>query len=154
MNTIKEIFKNLEGHWSLNREIVDIMANSLTHAMGKVVFIKGKEMDSNILNYVETGVLLINESKKINFTKKYIYQLTNDAIHIILDDGVTKGELFQTLIHLGDTCSFVGTEHICKNDKHNGKYHFTNEHEFSIEYVVKGPNMNFQIKSIYTRIMV
>lgn len=109
--------------------------------------------DYNSLHYEETGVLcLSNSSKKINFTRKYIYQLKDDTIHILLNDGVTKGELFQSLIPLDDGNSFVGTEHICRLDVHNGKYFFKNEFSFDTEYTVKGLDSNLEIKSIYSKV--
>lgn len=153
IKSIKEIFNGLEGNWLFDRKIKNLTTNTLDFANGKASFTFLDKNDYNSLYYEETGVLsLSSSSKKINFTRKYIYQLKDDTIDILLNDGVTKGELFQSLIPLDDGNSFVGTEHVCRLDLHNGKYFFKNESSFDTEYTVKGSNSNLEIKSVYTKI--
>lgn len=40
--------------------------------------------------------------------------MLDNRIDIILDDGVTKGQLFQSLFFENDDEVLKGTEHICK----------------------------------------
>ncbi|MBN2790714.1 MAG: hypothetical protein JXR69_11035 [Candidatus Delongbacteria bacterium] len=149
MSYIKDIFENLEGSWTLNREFVDLDTGVKHSASGNAVFKKNK---ANILAYEETGVLSLPEnSANLNFTRKYLYELKDNAIHIILDDGINRGDLFQKLIPTEDERVFKGTEHLCVNDTYNGTYHFINENEFSIEIIKKGPRMNVEIKTSYRK---
>lgn len=153
IKSIKEIFNSLEGNWLFDREIKNLTNDTLDFANGKASFIFLEKTDYNSLYYEETGILsLSNSSKKINFTRKYIYQLKDDTIHILLNDGVTKGDLFQSLIPLNNGCDFIGTEHICRTDIHNGNYFFENEFTFYTEYSIKGSNSDLEIKSTYSKI--
>lgn len=78
----KEIFDNLVGSWSFERRIYDKKAQTLDSAKGDASFVVSKE-DINKLLYQEKGVLFLSKSsKQINFKRKYVYHLKNDAIHI------------------------------------------------------------------------
>lgn len=148
-STTQQIFIDLKGHWSLNRELVDLNTGVKHSASGHAVFTKNK---ANVLAYEETGVLSLPEnSANLNFTRKYIYELKDNAIHIILDDGINRGDLFQKLIPTEDNKVFKGSEHLCVNDIYNGTYHFINENEFSIEYSKIGPRMNVEIRTVYRK---
>jgi hypothetical protein len=151
-NIVKKIFENLKGDWIIKRVINDLNLNKSNYANGIVSFTQSNnEIDS--LNYIENGKLLLNEgNKSINFTRKYIYKIEENRINIILDDGVTKGELFQSHFFENNEDVLKGSEHICKLDKHNGTYIFIDESNFYIEYTVNGPKTNLFIKTEYSKI--
>ncbi|MCK4979069.1 MAG: hypothetical protein KAS62_01675 [Candidatus Delongbacteria bacterium] len=146
------MFKSLESDWELTREFLNLETNTKDFATGNALFTKLNKIDQNLLSYEESGTLtLTDNSTKINFNRKYIYELKDNKINIILNDGINKGQLFQTLIPTDNGCSFVGTEHICINDKYNGKYIFINKNEFSIEIIKKGPRSNLRIMTRFNR---
>ncbi len=148
---MRNIFENLKGDWIIKRVINDLNLNKSNYANGIASFTQSNhEIDS--LNYIENGKLFLSEDNKpINFTRKYIYKIEDDIINIILDDGVTKGKLFQSLIFNTDEHMLKGSEHICKLDKHNGSYFFIDETNFYIEYTINGPTTNLFIRTDYIR---
>lgn len=148
----RDIFENLRGDWILNRTIEDLNLNEINTAIGMASFSHSDVDDINSLQYNETGKLLLKErGKSISFTRKYIYKIVEDRINIILDDGVTKGELFQTIMFENDENELKGSEHICKLDRHNGKYFFVDDINFYIEYTINGPKINLLIKTDYRK---
>jgi len=148
--TLEEIFQSLKGNWSFIREITDLKTDITEHAKGKAAFIISN--NPNVLHYQEQGELTLRaNAKKIKFSRKYIYQLKSDSIDIILDDGVTKGKLFQTLTRQEDDDSFVGSEHSCRLDKHNGSHHFDHDSAFHTTYTVIGPNSDLLITTHYIK---
>lgn len=150
---LKEIFNNLAGNWSFHRKINDLKANEINKATGNASFSFMDKTDFNTLYYEENGIIALSQtSKSLNFHRKYIYKFQDDAIHIFLNDGVTKGKLFQSLIPSENKNSFTGTEHICRLDKHNGSYFFENEHFFRTKYSVIGTNTNLKIESVYQKL--
>lgn len=147
----RDIFENLRGDWILNRTIEDLKLNEINTASGKASFQSNFD-DIDFLYYKEIGKLLLEKGgKSINFTRKYIYKIVEDRIDIILDDGVTKGKLFQTLIFENDKDELNGSEHICKLDRHNGRYFFIDENNFYIEFTIKGPKTNLLIRTNYSK---
>lgn len=147
----RDIFENLRGDWILNRTIEDLKFNEINTASGKASFQSNFD-DIDFLYYKEIGKLLLEKGgKSINFTRKYIYKIVEDRIDIILDDGVTKGKLFQTLIFENDKDELNGSEHICKLDRHNGRYFFIDENNFYIEFTIKGPQTNLLIRTNYSK---
>lgn len=147
-----DVFKKLEGDWIFSRTILNLSDNETRIAEGLAKFFKKNGNDYFTLNYEEFGELSIQRSeKKIKFKRKYIYKLKEGSIDIILDDGVTRGELFQTL-HPDDNLSeFNGTEHVCRLDKHNGRHTIYDDFSFSTEYTVKGPDSNLIIKTDFKK---
>lgn len=151
-----EIFKNLEGEWSFNRKIYDAINDNNDFASGITVFSFNKyDTNKNILNYEETGILQLSQAnKQLNFKRKYVYKYHNEEIEIYLDDGLTKGKLFQKLISKNNQkeCSFVGTEHICRLDKHNGQYNFKNNHEFETFFTIEGEHKRIEIATSFKKV--
>ncbi len=149
----RDIFENLRGDWILNRAIEDSNLNEINTASGIASFSQSNLDEIDSLYYIETGKLLLKgEIKSINFTRKYIYKVIDNQINIILDDGVTKGGLFQTLVFENDEDGLKGSEHICKLDRHNGRYIFIDEFNFHIEYTINGPKTNLLIRTDYSKI--
>ncbi len=151
---LTKIFKSLSGKWTLNRTIYHIGINQIDKASGIASFTKSNSDEPNSLFYDEIGKLSLHTgSKKINFNRKYKYQLNKDSIEIYLNDGVTKGNLFQTLTPTKNKIDLLGTEHVCNLDKHNGKHIFKDEFSFYTEYTVKGPKTDLQIKTYYDKLI-
>ncbi len=145
---IKKIFSNLEGDWKLSREIINNNENHTLNAKGIACFIR----DLETFFYEEKGEVLLNDnSKRIKFNRKYIYKLCGEYIDIILNDGLTKGELFQRLYFSDVTSEFEGSEHICRLDKHNGKHIFIDDFSFKTRYTVKGPNTDLIIETLFIK---
>jgi hypothetical protein len=150
---VRNIFENLKGNWNIKRVINDLNLNKSNFANGIASFTQSK-FDIDSLNYIENGKLVLSEENKtINFTRKYIYRIEDNIINIILDDGLTKGKLFQSLISNNDECVLKGSEHICKLDRHNGSYFFIDETNFYIEYTINGPTTNMLIRTDYIKIV-
>ena len=149
---MKKVFENFKGDWIIKRLIKDLHLNKSSQANGIASFTQSNS-EIDCLNYIENGKLLLSEeNKSINFTRKYIYKIADIRIDIILDDGVTKGELFQSLFFENDEEIVKGSEHICKLDKHNGTYTFIDENNFNIEYTVNGPKTNLLIRTEYSKV--
>ena len=149
----QEIFGHLIGNWTFERQIHDQNLGAVHQATGRVTFSTLENQDPNALLYSEEGIVTMADDKaKANFKREYIYQLFNDEIHIMLNDGVTKGQLFQTLIPSGNEDHFIGTEHICRLDRHNGKYAFISPSAFLTEFTVIGPDTNLRIESAFKKI--
>ncbi|WP_196892197.1 DUF6314 family protein [Aureivirga marina] len=147
----KEIFESLKGEWAFERKIYNVTTKTTVLASGNASFTLISEAP-NCLDYVEIGLITLQENlRNINFSKKYIYKLFEDQIEIVLNDGVTKGELFQVLLPSEEENLFHGTEHICRLDTHNGRYYFKDNSSFKTEFSVIGPNTNMKITSVYTR---
>ncbi len=147
------IFGHLIGNWTFERQIHDQNLGAIHQAIGRVTFCTIENQNPNTLLYNEEGTVTMgNDKAKANFKREYIYQLFNDEIHIILNDGVTKGQLFQTLIPSRNEDHFIGTEHICKLDRHNGKYAFLSPSAFRTEFTVIGPNTNLRIESEFKKL--
>ncbi|MFK7905392.1 MAG: DUF6314 family protein [Chitinophagales bacterium] len=155
---VLKIFKNLEGDWLLFREINDVLKDKLEYAEGRATFRSGDDnldMDERILDYEEFGILKLSKPEKsLKFKRNYVYKYQNEEIEIYLDDGPTKGKLFQKLLKRsnGEEYSFKGTEHICRLDKHNGNYYFKNDREFETYYTIEGKNKRIEIKTLYKKI--
>lgn len=151
-----KIFRNLEGEWLLSRKIYDSVSDKTEYAEGIAVFRPATDLhlEGYILDYEETGKLkLTTAQKQLNFKRNYIYKYLNETIEIYLNDGVTKGKLFQKLLRKGDgeQCSFVGTEHICRADKHNGGYYFKNAREFETYFTIEGEHKEIVIETSYKK---
>ena len=150
---LKTIFNNLAGNWSFYRKIHNLKTDEINQAIGNASFLFMDKQDLNSLYYEENGtVTLAQNSKTLHFNRKYIYKFEDDTIHIFLNDGVTKGKLFQSLIPSKNENSFTGTEHICRLDKHNGSYFFENEYSFRTKYSIIGVNTNLEIESVYRKL--
>ena len=150
---IRTIFENLRGNWVFDKIIEDLNLQEVNTASGVASFSQLDPDNIDTLSFSESGKLLLkDDATPLNFTRKYIYKIVGNQIDIILDDGVTKGELFQTLIVEENEDVIMGSEHICKLDKHNGKYFFEDNSNFSTEYTVQGNKTNLRIKTTYRKI--
>ena len=76
----------------------------------------------------------------------------DDRLVIYLNDGVTKGKVFQALIPLEEANQFQGEDHLCRTDVHSGHYHFVSEEAFEIVQMVAGPGTDLVISSRYERV--
>ncbi len=147
----KRIFQNLEGTWRFARTLSDQANDMFFTAGGQAVFEK-MDSEQNQLYYREMGVLnLSGKQKEVSFYRKYIFRLTDEMIQVLFDDGASKGKLYQALLPKQEKGQFVGTEHLCVDDTYTGLYSFPNENEFSVVYMVQGPNKNLEIKTIYKK---
>ena len=148
--TASNIFDTLEGQWQLRRTIVDRFAGDTNHAHGTASFVRGAA--AHQLIYTETGIVqLVATGKELRFQRSYIYKLEHDQLVIYLNDGVTKGKVFQALTPLDDSCQFKGEDHLCRSDVHSGHYRFVSATEFEIEQVVKGPGTGLLITSRFLK---
>ena len=149
---LKDIFENLTGNWTLKRTINHVDSDLIDKAIGTATFSRSDLNQPNSLYYKETGKLYLQKgAKEINFRREYIYTLNKESIEIILNDGVTKGQLFQTLSPQESNLGLKGSEHICRLDKHNGAHFFETETSFRTEYSVTGPNTNLRIETNYEK---
>jgi hypothetical protein len=151
-----KIFRNLQGNWLINRKINDVKKGKIEFAEGNAIFHPNlnEKGEISVLNYEERGILKLSETgKKLKFKRNYIYKYKNEAIEIYLDDGLTKGKLFQKLLKKGDKsqCKFDGTEHICKLDKHNGEYYFKSMEEFETYFTIESENKKIEIKTSFKK---
>lgn len=153
MKDLKDLFDNLIGEWSLNRTIEHVDLYKVETATGIASFTRKEPDESDCLYYEEKGALSLKESEKpINFRRKYIYRIIGDRLDLILDDGATKGQLFQTLTPQEDKSELKGSEHLCRLDRHNGKHYFQDAFHFYTEYTVEGPKTNLLIKTHFRKV--
>jgi len=149
----QHIFNHLTGSWHFQRKIKDIYKATTVHAQGKANFYVISSDEPKRLQYEERGKLFLPKKlQPVSFTRRYVYELIGDIIHIWLDDGMTSGDLFQSLIPQEKIGHFIGTAHLCRLDIHKGKYFFSSESSFDIAYEIEGPQTHLEILSNFVRL--
>ncbi len=138
---VTDIFNFLIGEWTLHRTITPGGV-----FVGQGVF---EPSAQDIILYHEDGLLTLDNGTVLEPTKKYRWRLEQGIICVHFDDGVTKGELFQTLDFTN--AHVAQASHFCAPDDYVSEYHFVNRDYFEITHRVSGPKKSYTAQSIYSR---
>jgi hypothetical protein len=145
------LYNRLKGYWLFQRMITDHALSVTITADGTADFHPDKTQ-SHILHYTEQGQMTLpGQNDPQDFSRCYDYLFYPDKIEILFADGISVGQLFQTL-KITDTEKIKISEdsHLCGADLYKGIYDFTLEDRFSIIYHVIGPRKNYTMETVYT----
>lgn len=148
MISAESVFKALEGRWSLTRRIVDSSQQLLASGVGHASFTKSNN-NPNCLEYYESGEVTHRGQKPASFYKKYFFSLLNGELSVFFDCQLQ--DMYHT-IDFASTTEVVG-KHLCNLDHYMITYQFDLPRKYKTICEVSGPNKDFVIHSIYTRVM-
>lgn len=134
---IRTVFQNLEGSWSVSRTF-----NNGTFT-GKATF---REQDSQTLHYREDGTMVLNGSSNQAY-REYLYKLENEGITAYFCE--TPPRLFHHLVFRDEKAEGI---HVCDRDTYKAEYYFESPEKFTLTYVVKGPEKDYSIFTIFQKI--
>ena len=130
--------------------------------------------DAGTLLFSERGNLVTTEDFKTAFTRRYIYQLSEDNLELVVSfpstsssatGDITIGELFHNIIFqpgsssndLDPIVTLVGLaqNHQCRQDLYKTNYQFTFDAQhrltsFEISDSVRGPQKDWEATTTYT----
>ena len=143
LKTVVDVFEALEGEWNLSRNIVPGGQMS-----GRGVF---KRTGDNKLEYNEVGILTLDNGHVLQAQKRYDYFLKDEGkIEIYFADGVTSGELFQTLVFNEE--GMAKAEHFCNPDHYKSEYDFSGLPEvIKINHEVTGAKKDYVSETTLTQ---
>ncbi len=144
MNSIHRIFCSLEGYWKLSRSITN------QGSIDGIACFKKKADHSNVLFYKEKGVFTPLNGKSLNISQEYEYRYSKEKINVFFARECDR------LLH---ALEFVESnkasgEHSCGCDTYLAIYQFNLPDEFELTYLVKGPNKDYQIKTVFKKITI
>ncbi len=133
------IFENLGGKWCLERS-----ADNDISMHGKAEFIL---IDERKFLYSENVDIQAGEFQTRSH-REFIYRLNGDQIDILYHDPFRKNELLHALNFKNGL--FSSHEHECGNDRYGLTLAYQKE-TVTMDYIVTGPNKNYQMKTILSR---
>lgn len=125
------IFRSLGGVWRFTRQIKGCGKMS-----GTATFI---QKSPNLLLYREDGLLKLNDGPVFESYRNYIYELKNDKITALFEDG----RFFHELEFDGGVVA--RGHHECGLDLYRASYHFETPNAFSLQWAVTGPKKDYTI---------
>ena len=129
--------KDLEGHWTLSRQIDDRRAG-LT---GRFDGVANWRPDADGLVQEETGHLHYGDAPPMQATRRYLWRQTPAGLAVFFDDGRPFHILTDTL----------SAHHDCPPDVYDVTYRFTDWPDWQSQWVVTGPRKDAVIVSRYGR---
>lgn len=155
---IQKIFNRLQGLWDFKRKIIsktpDFPSGEVNgHASFSLI-----ANDNNSLGYQETGEFRTKNGETFKVQKEYLYRYIKETDKIEKCFIEANGERLFYQLQFNNTRwpkSFSATaEHLCNQDHYRAYYEFLgNEdfHIFTLKYLSKGPQKDFQTNTCYTR---
>lgn len=145
-----EVFNLLKGNWNFTRTIPGAGV-----AKGRANFIASNMDNDSSLIYREEGKFEYGGST-VPVYREYMYQLAGVDLSVYFFNNGKQGDLFHTLKFDEDKESSeiwqATAFHPCGQDTYDTKYIFyTNDKEFEIQHVVKGPNKDYVSKTTFER---
>jgi len=145
-----QLINYLEGNWSFTREIKIEGDKLFARAKGNASFTKHLNMDS--LFYSEDGELDLQQGKKKNdFYKNYLFSFFDDYIKVYFSGGANSEQLYQEYKYTDNKITPIA-EHACNRDFYNSEYLITDQNQFKQITKISGPQKNFLITTIFSRI--
>jgi tRNA A64-2'-O-ribosylphosphate transferase len=173
------IFHSLEGHWTLDRNIINHRTDGLAgRVTGTTTFI-GRTPTSDIAQaeylYREEGVFNTGPGIQMTVNRRWIWRLekVNEgdkeppsmSIHFVKADGETEDYLYNRLPVLREQtgsgsdgamkCLLVDAEHPCGRDFYVSKYEFYLRdgklEKWSVKHEVKGPAKDYVSTTLHER---
>lgn len=136
----ESIFLRLPGAWFFDR-FKD--SNKIAHGIASFT-----HKTKNSLYYKENGKLYTNTCSHLNFSREYIYCLTEGKVCIFFGEENKACDLFLSLNIINDRAS---GQHICNSDTYSAVFKFQLPNRFSITYKIIGPTKNYSLTTIYNR---
>lgn len=148
----KHVFSLLEGSWSLIRTIA---GHGIMKGKANLRKIENNQLSVKKLRYREDGIFELNDGKKMDAQKEYLYILDNDIIGVYFVENKKQGRLFHMLdFKKNETTNFLSATavHNCFPDIYNVRYEIYNKDDFQITYLVNGPKKNYISETVFKRI--
>lgn len=129
-------------NWKITRVI-----SSGGKAEGEVVF---SPLSKNIWLYKENGTLSVAGYTN-EFFRSYIYEFRGKKIVIFYNDPHRKGDVLHEL-ELTDEDGVISAQHchVCGNDTYHLTFTMQERGNICMDYVVKGPQKDYQMKTVLT----
>lgn len=148
----KHVFSLLQGSWSLIRTIAGHGTMKGTANLQKT---ENTQLFAQNLLYREDGIFELNDGKKLETHKEYLYILQNDKLGVYFVENRRQGRLFHILdFNKNETKNFLLAKaiHYCHEDIYNVRYKIYTNNHFQITYMVNGPKKNYISQTVFKRI--
>ena len=148
----QDIFKYFCGKWTITRHL-----NNLAHpylsasAKGKVI-IKENSLDSN--NYSEKVDITFLNGNKTTGSQEYIFKLIDNRIsqYRFIQRGSDEIEKMYDLNFVTNKERLLAcSKYKCGKDLYQVEYSINEQNNFSIKYIVSGPNKNYITQTSFIR---
>lgn len=139
-NKAKDIFEQLIGQWYFDRDI-----SNQGHMSGSAQFTLD-DSDHTCLIYQESGIHQLIDDIETPFSQKYFYRLKNQIIEVFN----ARDEKMLDLAFDTD-CTGKG-DYMCALDHYAAVLEFQDKKSFTLQYTIKGPNKDYQIKTRFKRL--
>lgn len=160
-NPVAAIFASLIGKWSIERQIIDKLANLTAHVNGYATITETKP--NELLYSEEVQVKWQNATEEHLASKKYRYILDGPNNDIITQynsifskdsDELEYEKMYDLKFYRDDgnekKFHAIG-EFLCSKDLYKAEYDFESPRRFRLNYEAKGPAKNFVTISIFKK---
>ena len=137
-----EIFRNLEGKWSINRNI-----KGIGYGKGRASFTKSTD-DQNVLCYSERLDLHLGENQHYSNAHQE-YKFIYDPERMCLEKYTSAESLMYRLEITGKKARGL---YLCSPDKYIATYDFIDDNLFTLTYFVSGPRKDYIIVTEFEKI--
>lgn len=141
MTIAKDVFKNLEGCWTLERVIP-----GTGHFSGKANFIPDGQ---GRLFCKESGNLILENGNELLSGRNYIYGVEKDILRIFYNDPHRKNEIMHEL-HF-DKEKISRHIHVCGDDRYDLTFILCHDNRIEMNYEVLGPRKNYRMETVLSR---
>ena len=141
----RDLLQQLNGTWAFER-------NSPGQATMTGVAIIA-EIEPDLSSYEENGTLTTAEGRTFQFSRKYRYRATEEALDILFDE--TPPRLYQSVSLVTRNGGWAGSGfHLCSPDEYRSDYSFDPPDRFATTHHVTGPRKSYIIETRYSRTSV
>ncbi len=133
------------GTWEFDREF-----DNGSKGTGIAVFV---EQDSNMLEYIENGALILKDGQTLKSSIRYYYKIQPKEILVYFFENPSR--LFQRVEFEDMGKEIAGrATHYCGNDIYCSEYKFLENDTFQIIHKVHGPRKSYTSKTRFRRVGV
>lgn len=136
------LFKSLAGSWSLERNI-----STGEKLNGKAVF---ESISDTAFLLREEGELKLLNGTVIPASRNWFWHLLNNSTFEITYDEDRLQDYHLLHMSQAEECWSGSSKHLCGEDLYSGMYRFF-ENRFEITQMIKGPNKDYSVSSIYSK---
>ncbi len=133
------VLADLEGRWTLEREIEDRRAGLAGRFVGEAEWCA----DAAGLVQRESGVLSYGSAAPMQATRRYLWRAQGADLAVFFDDG----RAFHSVPESGEEAL-----HDCPPDTYRVRYSFDLPQRFSTIWHVTGPRKDAVLRSTFTRV--
>jgi len=113
-------------------------------------------IDEITLEYREEGVTRLNNGQTFKGNRTYFFKKEVEIMAIYFGDGLSQSKVCVRLAFVPSTSSawplVAQDDHQCNCDLHTAEYEFKSQDEFSVVYWVKGPKIDYMVRTAFTRL--